>query len=219
MKRIKYPRTSHLPWSTGATEDDVRVVDLSCFEGRQVVVTEKLDGENGTIYPDGYYHGRSLDGRSHQSQSYARGKAPALGQALSPESRAVIENLHYQHFVPYDRLRGYLYLTGIFAGTLSPRCVSWEALGAWADRLHLPLPPVLYLGLWDEKTIRSLFPFRSRVGPDTAEGYVVRVFDSFPEAEFSTHVAKFVSGDFKKALKSGYTPWKSQSTYRLNGLV
>ena len=53
--RIKYPRTPHLPWSLGATNDDVKQRDLSHFVGKQVVVTEKMDGENTTLYND-YIH-------------------------------------------------------------------------------------------------------------------------------------------------------------------
>ncbi|MGC5412734.1 RNA ligase family protein, partial [Streptomyces sp. DT225] len=58
--RTHYPRTPHLPWSPGATSDDVRMTDLAALAGTEVVVTEKLDGENTTLYADGL-HARSLD--------------------------------------------------------------------------------------------------------------------------------------------------------------
>jgi hypothetical protein len=48
--RVRYPRTPHLPWSPGATDDDERILDASALEGREVVVTEKLDGETTTLY-------------------------------------------------------------------------------------------------------------------------------------------------------------------------
>ena len=44
-KYKKYPSTPHLPWSPGTTESDVFVTP-SVFEGKEVVVTEKMDGEN-----------------------------------------------------------------------------------------------------------------------------------------------------------------------------
>ena len=51
----KYPRTWHLPDSPNRGADgDHAHADYSTFEGREVVVTEKLDGENTTIYADGY---------------------------------------------------------------------------------------------------------------------------------------------------------------------
>ena len=61
MDRIKYPRTPHFPWSPGATDDDKILQDLSVFDKQPVVITEKMDGENTTIYADGYIHARSLD--------------------------------------------------------------------------------------------------------------------------------------------------------------
>lgn len=42
---VKYPRTYHLPFSPGMNDDDRALKDCSQFEGKQVVVTEKLDGE------------------------------------------------------------------------------------------------------------------------------------------------------------------------------
>ena len=56
----KYPRTPHLPFSPGGTKDDRRLRDINCFVGKEVVVTEKMDGENTSIYRD-YYHARSIN--------------------------------------------------------------------------------------------------------------------------------------------------------------
>ena len=44
---IKYPRTRHVPWSKSINKDDSVFPNMSSFEGREVVVTEKMDGENG----------------------------------------------------------------------------------------------------------------------------------------------------------------------------
>lgn len=46
MKQYKYPRTPHLPWSPGATSDDKYISSFESFRGKQIVVTEKMDGEN-----------------------------------------------------------------------------------------------------------------------------------------------------------------------------
>jgi len=43
---VKYPRTYHLPWSPGVTKDDRVIKSTNVFEGREVVVTVKMDGEN-----------------------------------------------------------------------------------------------------------------------------------------------------------------------------
>lgn len=43
---IKYPRTPHLPFSEGMTKDDRVWKDMHYFDQTEVVVTEKMDGEN-----------------------------------------------------------------------------------------------------------------------------------------------------------------------------
>lgn len=44
--KYKYPRTLHFEFSPGVQNDDRIQFDLSSFEGREVVATEKRDGEN-----------------------------------------------------------------------------------------------------------------------------------------------------------------------------
>ena len=43
---FKYPRTYHLPWSLGSTNDDKFMEDTVSFIGKRIVITEKMDGEN-----------------------------------------------------------------------------------------------------------------------------------------------------------------------------
>ena len=43
--RIKYPRTMHFSFSPGLQNDDRKLSSDDIFEGKEVVVTEKLDGE------------------------------------------------------------------------------------------------------------------------------------------------------------------------------
>lgn len=49
-KYVKYPRTHHLPWSECIADDDRIIDSLNAFEGQQVVVHAKFDGENTTMY-------------------------------------------------------------------------------------------------------------------------------------------------------------------------
>ena len=56
--RVKYPKTRHFHFSN-TSSDDVILGDYSGFKGEEVVVTEKMDGENTTIYRDGM-HAREL---------------------------------------------------------------------------------------------------------------------------------------------------------------
>ena len=80
--RVHYPRTPHLPWSPGVSADDVRAADLAGLAGREVVVTEKLDGENTTLYRDGL-HARSLDSAHHPSRAWVKSLQGLVG-AVDP---------------------------------------------------------------------------------------------------------------------------------------
>lgn len=90
---VKYPRTLHFSWSPGATDDDRIHKDLRGFEGQEVVVTEKMDGENTTLYRD-YYHARSLDSNSHPSQSWARAFHARMSYNIPDGWRVCAENLY-----------------------------------------------------------------------------------------------------------------------------
>lgn len=45
MKRVKYPKTFHFPWSENLQNDDRLLEDIGCFLGKNIVVSEKMDGE------------------------------------------------------------------------------------------------------------------------------------------------------------------------------
>jgi hypothetical protein len=66
--RAKYPRAPHLPWSHGRSEDDIALDSIEHLERLEdIVVTEKLDSENTTLYHE-YLHIRSLDSKSYPSR-------------------------------------------------------------------------------------------------------------------------------------------------------
>lgn len=51
----KYPRTYHLPWSEGATNDDRISHSIDSFLNTDIIITEKLDGENCGMTNNGVY--------------------------------------------------------------------------------------------------------------------------------------------------------------------
>jgi len=55
----KYPKTLHLPWSPGISKRDKILKDTNDFINKNIVLTEKMDGENTTI-DSKHYHARSL---------------------------------------------------------------------------------------------------------------------------------------------------------------
>ena len=63
----KYGRTYYLPISPGATSDDKVMASLDGLMVGDLLVTEKMDGENSTIHQGGS-HARSPDSRYHPSR-------------------------------------------------------------------------------------------------------------------------------------------------------
>lgn len=198
---VKYPRTLHLPWSPGATDDDRIHKDLSAFAGEEVVVTEKMDGENTSLYSD-YYHARSLDSSSHPSQSWARAFHARMGWQIPPGWRVCAENLYARHSIAYDDLSAYLMAFSIWDET--NRCLSWNQTVEWCNLLDLTHVPVLYRGPWDEAAVKAC---RGR------EGYVVRVTRAFAFAEFRRVVGKYVRAGHVQTTHH----WKAQAVVP-NGL-
>ena len=191
-KRTKYPRTFHLPWSESKTSDDKTLSEEqvdSMFTGQQVVVTEKLDGENTTIYADGYTHARSLDSAHHSSRSAVKAMAASVAHDIPSGWRLMGENMYAKHSISYDRLPSFFMLFGV--GDENNNALSWTEVEEYGSLLGLKVAPVLYKGPWDEEVIRGLWPFNSAYGSQ-AEGYVVRTAAGFPMSQFSRHVAKFV---------------------------
>ena len=188
--RIKYPRTFHVPWSPGATSDDKIHEDVEAlFSGHEVVVTEKLDGENTTIYSDGYCHARSMDSAHHPSRAWVKALAADVGPSLPEGWRVCGENLFARHSLGYDRLKTYFYVFGIY--DQDNRCLSWDETVEWAALLGLELVPLLYRGPWNAEAIRSLWTGKSTVG-DEGEGYVIRRAASFGYEVFRASTAKYV---------------------------
>jgi hypothetical protein len=191
-ERKKYGRTFHFPWSPGATSDDkIHAAVENLFAGREVIVTEKLDGENTTIYADGYTHARSLDSKSHRSRDWVRSLANRIGaEGLPPDLRICGENLYARHSIAYDRLESYFLVFGIYD---QEKCLSWDDTVAWCELLGLVAVPVLYRGEWDEAKVKACWTGKSTASPGAdQEGYVLRLAEAFDSADFGQSVAKMV---------------------------
>lgn len=187
MNYKKYPRTLHLPWSENRSDDDKVLHSAGIFHGRRVVVTEKLDGENTTMYRD-HIHARSIDSRHHPSRSWVKTEHSRLAFDIPENFRVCGENVYAKHSIHYQALTAYFYVFGIYAEDF---CLSWDDTVDYASMLGLPTAPVLYQGPWDEDAVKSCYTGHSRFGAEQ-EGYVVRVADGFPYSSFPESAAKFV---------------------------
>jgi hypothetical protein len=187
--RYRYPRTPHVPWSAGGTDDDRRLDNLDTFVGQEIVVTEKRDGQNISGYADGYIHARSLDSSPHRFETRVRAAlAPVLPQ-LPVGWRICGENLQARHSIAYAHLPSYFAVFSIW--NERNECLSWDETQEWCALLGLETVPVLYRGPYQESVLRGLFAPISPSG-DEIEGWVMRTADGFAYRDFGRHVAKFV---------------------------
>jgi len=200
--RYKYPRTLHLPWSPGRSGDDKVLKSVECFVGKEVVVTEKLDGENTTIYQD-YCHARSLDGKHHPSRSPIKNLQSQIGYLLPPNIRVCGENVYAKHSIGYDNLDSPFYVFSVWDREV---CLSWDETLEWCEKLGQPSVPVLYRGEFDQDAILKLWNGGSQFG-EMGEGYAVRVSDSFSMSEFQTSLAKYVREDHVQTDKHWKATW------------
>lgn len=185
--RFKYPRTPHLPWSPGGSRDDLRLDSCDHFVGKEVVVTEKMDGECTTLYPDGL-HARSTDSRHHASRAWLKAFHARIAAGIPEGWRLCGEYLYARHSIPYEALPSYFMLFSVW--TWENCCFPWPETKLYAGDMQVAMPRVLYSGLWNEKFLRNLKFDTSRM-----EGYVVRTAAGFPFADFGSHVAKWVRAD------------------------
>ena len=190
--KIKYPRTYHLPWSMGSTSDDKTLKDTSCFEGKNVVITEKMDGENSTLAND-YYHARSLDSRNHPSRSWIKQFHASIKNDIPEGWRICGENMYAKHSIEYDDLKSYFYCFSIWDD--NNYCLSWDDTVEYCKLLGIEHVPVMYrIYNWNTLGEPHYLEDHDVVGFDPAkqEGYVIRNSEKFHHRDFSSNVAKYV---------------------------
>ena len=194
MQKTKYPSTFHLPWSPGISRDDsvMTQAQFLLLMGQEVVVTEKMDGENTSLYR-GTCHARSLDSRNHPSRDWVKKMVFEKLYMLPDDRRVCGENLYAQHTLRYDGLPSYFLAFSIWDEDV---CLSWDETMGLLSELGLCCVPVLARGILDESMVEFLkglwTPSKRSTYGEAMEGYVVRKTSSYRLEDFKTSIAKFV---------------------------
>lgn len=189
----KYPRTFHLPFSPGVTSDD-KVLSLEeisiYFKDKFLTVTEKMDGENTTMYSD-HIHARSLDSIHHPSRNWVKRFHSEIAHNIPPRWRICGENLFAKHSISYDNLDSYFY--GFSIWNEENICLGTDETKEWFELLGIKHVPILqdylstksnwYAHLWD---------YADAFDTNTMEGFVVRNRDSFHYSAFKENILKCV---------------------------
>jgi len=184
--KYKYPRTPHCSWSPGATSDDIQAGSMSHFEGQNVVVTEKRDGESTTLYRDGL-HARSLDSRHHPSRDWVKRLQGDIGHLIPKGYRVCGENIYARHSLGYNDLTSYFEVFSIWNDT--NHRLLWEDTKEWCALLGLTPVPTIYEGVYDEKALRQI---TTSLDTNVKEGIVICIDKAFHYDDFGVHMAKWV---------------------------
>lgn len=190
---VKYPRTYHLPWSEGMHDDDRMHSTLNQFINRSVIITEKLDGENTSMYKD-YIHARSIDSRNHESRNWVKNFWSSICYEIPEGWRICGENMFAKHSIRYDNLDSYFY--GFSIWNEKNICLSWRDTLEYFNVLGIKPVNVLYDGIFNEKSIRNII-----LDTNKTEGYVLRITDEFHYSEFKKYVGKFVRNGHIQTVK------------------
>jgi len=210
---VKFPKIYHLPWSESVDEKTDRLLtdaQVAAFEGKRVIVSEKLDGENTSCYKN-YIHARSLDGRSHPSRGWVKAYHAKWGYDIPEHWRVCGENLTAKHSIRYETLPTYFLMFGIY--NERNECLSWDDTITYGGLLGLTTVPVLYDGVFDEKWVMACYTGQSVYGP-TQEGYVIRLADKIQWANHRTSFGKFVR---KNHVQTAHN-WMNRAI-EMNGLA
>ena len=193
VPRFKFPKIWHLPWSDGFDSRSDRVFSLQqildFFSGREVVVTEKMDGENCSMYSN-FIHARSVDGRDHPSRSWVKRLHSRIRLGIPEGWRVCGENLAAKHSIFYDTLPSPFLAFAVYDE--SNRCLGWDEMAARAEALGIPTVPVLFRGGYDERLVRDCQIGRSSFGSAEQEGYVVRLVSDIGWDQHEHSFAKYV---------------------------
>lgn len=185
-ERVRFPRTYHFEFSPGKTSDDKVVWDLSFFEGKEVVVSEKNDGESASLYRK-YCHARSLDSANHPSRDWLKGFWGAIAHEIPEGFRICGENMFARHSIAYENLPSYL--LGFHVWDDKNYCLGIDDTLEYFELLGITPVRTLYRGVFDLKAIRAL---EAEMDFNKCEGYVVRLANAFHYRDYRRAVAKFV---------------------------
>lgn len=180
----KYPRTPHLPWSPGKSRDDHVLNDTNHFEGKELIASIKLDGENTSIYSN-HIHARSINSKDHNSRHWVKSFSSNIKHLIPDGWRICGENLYAKHSIYYEDLHSYF--IGFSIWDEKNVCLDWNTTIEFFKEIGII--PVTVFSTGDVNEIDKKF---DELFKNKHEGYVIRLADEFKYEDFEKSIAKYV---------------------------
>lgn len=197
MDTEKYPKTLHFPFSPGTHSDDRIARDVDGLVGVEIVVTEKLDGENTCLNKFGVFARSHAAPTRNPWAAYLKPFWECVRRDLG-ELEVFGESLYAVHSIAYTGLDSHFY---VFAVREGRHWLSWDDVAAYAGALGLPTVPVLFRGTVEANEIRPLIEALAcrtsalsdpDLGLSEREGVIARVTRAFDNEAFPESVFKWV---------------------------
>lgn len=213
VKYVKYGRTFHLPFSPGIHDDDKALKNCEQFEGEDVVISVKFDGENTSAYSDGHVHARSIDSRGGEDRAWVKQFLINNVCFNLPDGwRVCGENLWAEHSIHYEDLPSYF--LGFSIWNEMNICLSWDETLEYFELLGITPVQVLYRGPFNAEALEYAAKFCDELWQNR-EGFVIRKASSFKYSEFKTSVAKYVRAGHVTTTRH----WRAGRAFTRNGLA
>ncbi len=205
----KYPRTYHLPYSLSITNDDRVSKSVDSLIGIDIVITEKIDGENTGVTRDGVF------ARSHAAftestwSKEVRQLHSMIRSSIDEDVFLFGENMEGIHSIEYTKLTSYFYMFGVRDNNI---WIPWESIEEYSFLLDIPTVPVLFKGVLStskelKELVESLVKQPSELGGQR-EGIVIRNAGMFHNDDFSENVVKWVRKGHVQTTSHWTRDWK-----------
>ena len=194
----KYPKTLHLPWSPGVSNDDKRMMDVSSFLNVPLLITEKMDGSNVCLEHNIVYARSHNQVPKHPSFDMLKGMHAEFRHLIPENFQIFGEWLYAKHSIKYFDLPSYLMIFGI-RDIITGEWSDWQQVEEMATDLRVATVPVLERGLII-KSSKQLREITTQLAEHSShygcrEGIVVRRKYRFEDEYFPKFVGKWVRKD------------------------
>lgn len=186
MLRYKFPRTPHHHLSPCQSTSD-KYADKTALIGEYVAISLKMDGENTSIYSDGFCHARSINSSKHSSRDWVKAFSSYISQSLEDGSRICGENLFAKHSIHYTELESFF--NGFSVFNPDNFCLSFAETKATFEKLGITMPKLLYEGKFSNEIVMKI---AHSINFTENEGFVIRAQKEFHYDDYSRNVLKFV---------------------------